>query len=285
MKAKLLSLLVVLFVCLPSFSQQKPMEKRDKDGIYLMPDKLPEYPGGTNALMKFLSDNIKYPVEAQKKGISGRVLIQFVVMEDGSLDNMKILRGVDPMLDEEAMRVVKTMPKWIPGMDKGDAVKVRFTLPISFNLSKNESPKMTFPELTVPVGQEVENKSLQGVWQSCIILPGEHDYKVILMPVLKIIMADNTFMNIMTGGKDGRSGAVIYTQGNYYMPSDESYVEVVKRSADTVFTEGIENELSVERLHDNLIKLSYYMPGQENGNKRIEYWHRSPSPNINIMAD
>lgn len=256
MNTKLFGLFLVLLVCLPSFAQQKPVEKVDSDGVYLMPDQLPEFPGGIQAMMKFLSTNIKYPVEAQKKGISGRVIVQFVIMEDGTLDQAKVIRGVDPLLDEEALRVVKSMPKWKPGMDRGEAVKVRFTAPIMFNLSRKDTPRPNFPELVVPLGQEVENRSLQGVWQSCSVQPGEHGYKILLFPVLKIVSADQTFMNIMTAGMDGKSNAVIYCQGEYSLPSDNTYVEMVDRSLDPTFTQGTKNEISVERLHDNLIKLS-----------------------------
>ena len=283
MNTKLFGLFLVLLVCLPSFAQQKPVEKVDSDGVYLMPDQLPEFPGGIQAMMKFLSTNIKYPVEAQKKGISGRVIVQFVIMEDGTLDQAKVIRGVDPLLDEEALRVVKSMPKWKPGMDRGEAVKVRFTAPIMFNLSKKDTPRPNFPELVVPLGQEVENRSLQGVWQSCVVQPGEHGYKILLFPVLKIVSADQTFMNIMTAGMDGKSNAVIYCQGEYSLPSDNTYVEMVDRSLDPTFTQGTKNEISVERLHDNLIKLSFTVPGQER--RWTEYWFRVPSPNVRILAD
>ena len=283
MNTKLFGLFLVLLVCLPSFAQQKPVEKVDSDGVYLMPDQLPEFPGGIQAMMKFLSTNIKYPVEAQKKGISGRVIVQFVIMEDGTLDQAKVVRGVDPLLDEEALRVVKSMPKWKPGMDRGEAVKVRFTAPIMFNLSKKDTPRPNFPELVVPLGQEVENRSLQGVWQSCSVQPGEHGYKILLFPVLKIVSADQTFMNIMTAGMDGKSNAVIYCQGEYSLPSDNTYVEMVDRSLDPTFTQGTKNEISVERLHDNLIKLSFTVPGQER--RWTEYWFRVPSPNVRILAD
>ena len=283
MNTKLFGLFLVLLVCLPSFAQQKPVEKVDSDGVYLMPDQLPEFPGGIQAMMKFLSTNIKYPVEAQKKGISGRVIVQFVIMEDGTLDQAKVIRGVDPLLDEEALRVVKSMPKWKPGMDRGEAVKVRFTAPIMFNLSKKDTPRPNFPELVVPLGQEVENRSLQGVWQSCSVQPGEHGYKILLFPVLKIVSADQTFMNIMTAGMDGKSNAVIYCQGEYSLPSDNTYVEMVDRSLDPTFTQGTKNEISVERLHDNLIKLSFTVPGQER--RWTEYWFRVPSPNVKILAD
>ena len=283
MNTKLFGLFLVLLVCLPSFAQQKPVEKVDSDGVYLMPDQLPEFPGGIQAMMKYLSTNIKYPVEAQKKGISGRVIVQFVIMEDGTLDQAKVIRGVDPLLDEEALRVVKSMPKWKPGMDRGEAVKVRFTAPIMFNLSKKDTPRPNFPELVVPLGQEVENRSLQGVWQSCSVQPGEHGYKILLFPVLKIVSADQTFMNIMTAGMDGKSNAVIYCQGEYSLPSDNTYVEMVDRSLDPTFTQGTKNEISVERLHDNLIKLSFTVPGQER--RWTEYWFRVPSPNVRILAD
>ena len=283
MNTKLFGLFLVLLVCLPSFAQQKPVEKVDSDGVYLMPDQLPEFPGGIQAMMKFLSTNIKYPVEAQKKGISGRVIVQFVIMEDGTLDQAKVIRGVDPLLDEEALRVVKSMPKWKPGMDRGEAVKVRFTAPIMFNLSKKDTPRPNFPELVVPLGQEVENRSLQGVWQSCSVQPGEHGYKILLFPVLKIVSADQTFMNIMTAGMDGKSNAIIYCQGEYSLPSDGTYVEMVEKSVDPVFIQGGKNEISVERLHDNLIKLSFTVPGQER--RWTEYWFRVPSPNVRILAD
>ena len=283
MNTKLFGLILVLLVCLPSFAQQKPVEKVDSDGVYLMPDQLPEFPGGIQAMMKFLSTNIKYPVEAQKKGISGRVIVQFVIMEDGTLDQAKVIRGVDPLLDEEALRVVKSMPKWKPGMDRGEAVKVRFTAPIMFNLSRKDTPRPNFPELVVPLGQEVENRSLQGVWQSCSVQPGEHGYKILLFPVLKIVSADQTFMNIMTAGMDGKSNAVIYCQGEYSQPSGNTYVEMVDRSLDPTFTQGTKNEISVERLHDNLIKLSFTVPGQER--RWTEYWFRVPSPNVRILAD
>ena len=283
MNTKLFGLFLVLLVCLPSFAQQKPVEKVDSDGVYLMPDQLPEFPGGIQAMMKFLSTNIKYPVEAQKKGISGRVIVQFVIMEDATLDQAKVIRGVDPLLDEEALRVVKSMPKWKPGMDRGEAVKVRFTAPIMFNLSRKDTPRPNFPELVVPLGQEVENRSLQGVWQSCSVQPGEHGYKILLFPVLKIVSADQTFMNIMTAGMDGKSNAVIYCQGEYSLPSDNTYVEMVDRSLDPTFTQGTKNEISVERLHDNLIKLSFTVPGQER--RWTEYWFRVPSPNVRILAD
>ncbi len=95
---------------------------------------MPQFPGGEQALFKFLNENIKYPVIAQENGIQGRVICQFVVNTDGSIVDIQVVRGVDPSLDKEAVRVIQSMPKWIPGKQRGKPVRVRFTLPINFKL-------------------------------------------------------------------------------------------------------------------------------------------------------
>ena len=97
---------------------------------------MPEFPGGQSALMKYLSENIRYPVIAQENGIEGRVICSFVVERDGSITDVQVVRGVDPSLDKEAVRVIQSMPKWKPGKQRGKPVRVRFTLPIVFRLQQ-----------------------------------------------------------------------------------------------------------------------------------------------------
>lgn len=104
------------------------------NGVYPVVEHMPEFPGGMNTLMQYLSRNIKYPEEAQKKGIQGRVTVQVIIDAEGNITEPKIVRGIDPLLDTEAIRVVKEMPKWKPGMNKGKAVAVEYTLPIIFRL-------------------------------------------------------------------------------------------------------------------------------------------------------
>lgn len=104
--------------------------------IFVVVEENPEFPGGNSAMMKFLSDNIKYPVIAQENGISGRVITTFVVERDGSITDVQVVRGVDPSLDKEAIRVIQTMPKWKPGKQRGSTVRVRFTLPVVFRLAQ-----------------------------------------------------------------------------------------------------------------------------------------------------
>lgn len=114
----------------------KPKEEEAAEEIFVVVEEQPEFPGGQAALMKFLSDNIRYPVIAQENGIQGRVICSFVVEKDGSITDVQVVRGVDPSLDKEAVRVIQSMPKWKPGKQRGKAVRVRFTLPIVFRLQQ-----------------------------------------------------------------------------------------------------------------------------------------------------
>lgn len=111
-------------------------ETLDDDVIFMVVEKRPEFPGGAEALMKFLSVNIRYPKEAQEAGIQGRVLCDFMVMKDGSITDVKIVSSLDPLLDAEAVRVIKLMPHWIPGEEKGEVANVRYTLPMVFHLGQ-----------------------------------------------------------------------------------------------------------------------------------------------------
>jgi protein TonB len=107
----------------------------DKDDkVFEVVEQQPAFPGGNEALMKYLGDNINYPAVAMETGIKGRVTLKFVVNKNGDISDIQILKGVDVSLDREAVRVVKSMPKWIPGMQNGKAVNVYFTLPVNFVL-------------------------------------------------------------------------------------------------------------------------------------------------------
>ena len=112
----------------------KPVEEEATEEIFVVVEQQPEFPGGMSALMKFLGDNIKYPVIAQENGIQGSVITNFVVERDGSITDVQVVRGQDPSLDKEAVRVIQTMPRWKPGQQRGKAVRVRFTLPVVFRL-------------------------------------------------------------------------------------------------------------------------------------------------------
>ena len=109
-------------------------EEESAQQIFTVVEKQPEFPGGTAELFKYLSKAIKYPVIAQENGIQGRVVCSFVVNRDGSIVDIQVMRGVDPSLDKEAIRVISEMPKWKPGEQRGKPVRVRFILPVQFLL-------------------------------------------------------------------------------------------------------------------------------------------------------
>ena len=102
--------------------------------VFDVVEQMPSFKGGDAALMEWLNKNIKYPVVAEENGIQGRVIVTFVVERDGSITDVKVVKSVDPSLDKEAQRVVRSMPKWIPGKQNGSAVRVKFTVPVTFRL-------------------------------------------------------------------------------------------------------------------------------------------------------
>lgn len=110
-----------------------PIEEED-NVVFQVVETMPSFPGGDQALFKFLGENVKYPVIAQENGIQGRVICQFVVNKDGSIVDVEVVRPVDPSLDKEAIRVIKSMPAWSPGKQRGKSVRVKYTLPVNFKL-------------------------------------------------------------------------------------------------------------------------------------------------------
>ena len=140
-----------------------------QDSVFQAVEEMPEFPGGMQAMMQFIADNVKYPSIAQKNGVQGRVITQFMVGKDGSITDAKVLRSVDPYLDKEALRVISAMPKWKPGKQDGKAVATRFTVPVVFRLTGDEPEKPTLKirgkEVSkilvdgkeVPIGEFVKN--------------------------------------------------------------------------------------------------------------------------------
>lgn len=113
---------------------EPPKQEAEQNKVFDVVEQQPQYPGGMGALNQWLASNIKYPVMAAENGIEGRVVVQFVVERDGSVSGVHVVRGVDPSLDKEATRVVSAMPKWIPGKQNGSAVRVKYTVPVTFRL-------------------------------------------------------------------------------------------------------------------------------------------------------
>lgn len=130
-----------LFVLLFVFAAALPFNvlSQEKDEVYNLADKMPEFQSGQEGLIKFLVENIKYPVEAAEDGIQGKVFIGFIVGTRGEVSEVKVTRGVHPLLDAEAVRVVEIMPPWIPGEKDGRKVRVSYSIPINFSLTKGSA--------------------------------------------------------------------------------------------------------------------------------------------------
>ena len=115
----------------------------EPEKVFDMVEQMPQFPGGQTEMMQFISKNMKYPTIAQENGTQGQVIAQFVIQADGTLSDLKIVKSVDPLLDAEAMRVIKEMPKWQPGKQRGIAVATRVTVPIRFRLMDSDSAPST----------------------------------------------------------------------------------------------------------------------------------------------
>ncbi len=145
------------------------IKKVDNDSIYQIVEVMPEFPGGTEKMMDYLSKNIKYPEAAKEKGISGRVFLSFVIEKDGAVSNVKVAKGIGKECDDEALRVVKAMPKWKPGLQKGKPVRVNYMLPIFFKLDEGEAYKPVKGETVAPQADLKPGKD--GVWDIAETMP------------------------------------------------------------------------------------------------------------------
>ena len=131
---KLIIMSLMAMFGLTTISAQKTVVAQKNQKVFDVVEQMPEYPGGIKALFDYLCQNVKYPDDAEKQKIEGRVIATFVVETDGTISNIEVVKPVFPSLDAEAVRVLSGMPKWTPGMQSGKAIRVKYTVPISFNL-------------------------------------------------------------------------------------------------------------------------------------------------------
>lgn len=128
------TLFIVLFLLVAVVRTQAQDKEQKKGDVFMVVEQMPEYPGGFDGLKSYIMENVKYPEQAKKNKVEGKVFVSFVIDKDGSVTDAKVVRAVDPTLDTEALRVVNDMEKWTPGKQKGETVKVQYTLPIQFAL-------------------------------------------------------------------------------------------------------------------------------------------------------
>ena len=160
--------------------EESTSQSTEDEEVFIVVEENPEFPGGTAELMKFLAKEIKYPVEAEQKGKQGRVIVQFVVGKDGNLRDFKVVRSVSPELDAEAIRVCKSMPTWKPGKQRGKAVSVKFTLPISFRLQgKDSDDKSVASDMQVVSVTKANNEGANLPKQSIKDSDGDEVFQVV----------------------------------------------------------------------------------------------------------
>ncbi len=131
---KLVMMSLMAIFCLTTINAQKTVVSKKNQKVYDVVEKMPQYPGGMVALFEFLEKNLKYPADAQKQKVEGRVIVSFIVETDGSISDINIVRKVFPSLDEEAVRLLGMMPRWSPGLQNGKPVRVKYAIPITYSL-------------------------------------------------------------------------------------------------------------------------------------------------------
>ena len=118
----------------PDKVDQYLAERKDTINVYDCVEQMPSFPGGTQKLKEFIEENLRYPKELEESCVQGRVIVRFIVERNGKLSNVKVVKSVDPVLDKEALRIVKLMPRWIPGRQNGIPLRVKYTIPVTFRL-------------------------------------------------------------------------------------------------------------------------------------------------------
>lgn len=252
------------------------------DSVMQIPEEMPKFPGGDKALIEFLQKNVKYPVEAQKKGVEGRVVVSFVVEKDGSLTEIKTVKSVDPLLDEEAVRVVSAMPKWEPGKQKGKPVRVKYNVPISFKLtgSATKTDGQAAPALSPADAPTAQSSSEERIFEVVEKMPEFPGGAKALMEYISynvrypkeaqesgeqgrvivgfIVEKDGTISN----ARVVRSNSLVLVQ----VPKDGGIVTKVETAE-----ESARHELETEALRV-VNAMPKWTPGKQNGNAvRVRY--------------
>lgn len=278
MKKVTFSFLLLVGICnsIQLFAQEKMVQVRE-DGVYMYVDQMPVYSqGGQDGIMKYLTEAVKYPAVAREKGVSGNVLVQFVVKKNGKTSDFKVVRGVEPSLDEEALRAVKGIPgKWIPGREKGKKVPVVYTIPVSFRLAGKSRSASSSNH--VSVNKNIKSP-LEGIWQICTRVEplGYGKFDIQTGPYLKILSSDKNLVNMRLSVMNGRS--VITAMGTFEQTSDSTYVEKIFKSVTNPEFTGTDSKLDFRFISEDLLEVRFRLPDRPIEGKEI--WVRVIQPNL-----
>ena len=212
------------------------VDRPDNDSIYNIVEQMPQFPGGDPAMFEYISKNVKYPQKAKDEGIQGRVFIQFVVEKDGSVGEVKLLRGIGGGCDEEGIRVVKSMPKWTPGQQAGKAVRVLYTLPIFFKLDdqtpqpNNKGDMQPDKNGVYQIAEEMprfpgDDKALMVYLQKNLIMPEKYKGNTDENPSLAEY---RTFVKFVVNEDGSISDIQLLRKSAEFKDLDEEAIRVVK---------------------------------------------------------
>jgi len=217
----------------------------------------PQFPGGDTALIKWVSNNIQYPVESAEKGIQGRVVLRFVITPDGSIDDVEVVKSLDSLCNNEAIRVVKMMPKWIPAKQNGNPVYVRYALPVTFKLQQNK--QVNEVQDTVNIKEEpVSGDSTQVIYDKVDVMPQFPGGDKELMKFLS-----NNMMYPAKAVEKGTQGRVVL---RFIVTPDGSITNV--EVAKTLDSSYCDNEaIRVVKM------MPKWIPGKQNGNPVYVYFN------------
>lgn len=192
---------------LVAVSDTTKKKKTAEDPVFMVVEEMPEYPGGLNACMQFIARNIKYPVLASEAKVEGRVIVQFVVDKDGSIVEQRVARSVEPSLDAEALRVVSMMPKWKPGKQKGQNVRVQFAMPVTFRLEGGGAPQNHASAVAVRLNDSQPEPLIivDGKEISSVVFQSLNPDKIESISVLKGEQAKQVY------GEKGKNGVILVT--------------------------------------------------------------------------
>ena len=137
-KSFLIFCLLTILATVNAYANSSHASDEERSYTIAMVEQKPEFPGGEAAMYKWLSEHIIYPAQAAEEGVSGRVIVNFIISKSGVVENVKVVRGQHPELDKEAVRLVESMPRWMPARNNGSPVKVNYTLPIAFKLPEGD---------------------------------------------------------------------------------------------------------------------------------------------------
>lgn len=263
-----------IILCLAAVSALQTVQSQNSDDkVYDMVDTPPTFPGGAEAMLQYLSNSVVYPVEAQAKSIQGRVVVQFVVDKNGNLTTPQVIRGIDPLLDKEALRVVSSMPAWSPGLLKGKAVNTRFTLPIMFRLT-NDVKNTSTPNNMEKTPEKAYR--LDGFWQFKGQQVGGSPFQPPRIYTAKILLNGSFKTFNVVENKTSISG-----EGSFEVVSDDTYIETITNHMNTTLI-GKSQKMEY-RLEGNMLYVKFFIEKSNLGTD-LNMWYEEVWERVDLQS-